>query len=66
MKCLEDNVVYFLVSFQGLKLSIIKFYWKDTLVHAWPEFYESKNMFFTNVSIIWEAPNVSNFDIEFV
>jgi hypothetical protein len=39
---------------------------KNSLVHAWPEFEQSSSHFFNNVSVLWESPNIQNWDIEFV
>ena len=45
---------------------IFSIFIKNTLVHAWPEFFEEKVKSFKNISAIWIAPNITNWDIEFV
>ena len=39
---------------------------KNSLIHAWPEFYPSQSRLYSNVTATWQAPNIDNWDIEFV
>jgi hypothetical protein len=35
-------------------------------VHAWPEFFNNQNKRFYNITATWIAPNVTNWNIEFM
>ena len=70
MKCL-DEYVYFLFIFKKLIISkrlcfFIVYYLKNTLVHAWPQISQLQNKFFTNITVNWVAPDINNWDVEFV
>ena len=46
-----------------LKLIICK---KNTLVNAWPQANEFRDKYFTNITVFWVAPEIDNWDVEFM